>query len=322
MPNTLSLIAGKGVTFNRYYVSYPLCCPSRVSLLTGRYAHNHNVRGNVPPNGGFTGFANPPGLHPQPRHLAAGRRLPDDPHRQVPQRLRRRTVRRRQNRAARLDRLAHGPERRHRPLLLRLHAQRQRHRSTAPSATRAAGKRANTAQRDDFGCPFAPLNGQPCFYETDVFNRIAERRDRGDAARTALLPAARLHRAARGLPPPGRAGAGDAPLRLLRRRALPAQPLEGFNEGNVNDKPRFIREAPLPLADRNPHLPRLLPEGAGVAALGRRRRQADRRHARRRCTGCATPTSSSPPTTASSSASTGSPAASSSPTSPPPTCPS
>ena len=57
MPNTLNLIAANGVTFNRYYVSYPLCCPSRVSLLTGRYAHNHNVRGNVPPNGGYTGFA-------------------------------------------------------------------------------------------------------------------------------------------------------------------------------------------------------------------------------------------------------------------------
>src|SRR6476659_9384423 len=56
MPNTLASIAEKGITFNRYYVSYPLCCPSRVSLLTGRYAHNHNVRGNVPPEGGYTGF--------------------------------------------------------------------------------------------------------------------------------------------------------------------------------------------------------------------------------------------------------------------------
>src|ERR1700759_2784055 len=26
MPNTLSMIAGRGMTFNRYYVSYPLCC--------------------------------------------------------------------------------------------------------------------------------------------------------------------------------------------------------------------------------------------------------------------------------------------------------
>ena len=57
MPNTLDLIAKRGMTFNRYYVSYPLCCPSRVSLLTGRYAHNHGVKGNVQPNGGYTGFA-------------------------------------------------------------------------------------------------------------------------------------------------------------------------------------------------------------------------------------------------------------------------
>ncbi|HEY8502101.1 MAG TPA: hypothetical protein VIL21_05410, partial [Solirubrobacterales bacterium] len=26
MPNTLSLIAGRGITFSRYYVPYPLCC--------------------------------------------------------------------------------------------------------------------------------------------------------------------------------------------------------------------------------------------------------------------------------------------------------
>ncbi len=56
-------------------------------------------------------------------------------------------------------------------------------------------------------------------YETDVFTRIASEEMHGDAARTALLPAARLHRPARRLPPPGRARAGAAPLRLLRRRA-------------------------------------------------------------------------------------------------------
>src|SRR5262245_6085254 len=56
MPNTLNLIAKRGMTFNRYYVSYPLCCPSRVSLLTGRYAHNTGVKGNIQPNGGFSGF--------------------------------------------------------------------------------------------------------------------------------------------------------------------------------------------------------------------------------------------------------------------------
>ena len=73
MPATLDLIAKKGITFNRYYVSYPLCCPSRVSLLTGRYAHNHKVKGNVQPNGGYLGFSfrggdhrttSPPGCRP------------------------------------------------------------------------------------------------------------------------------------------------------------------------------------------------------------------------------------------------------------------
>ena len=49
MANTLDLIAKKGITFDRYYVSYPLCCPSRVSLLTGRYAHNHDVRATSRP---------------------------------------------------------------------------------------------------------------------------------------------------------------------------------------------------------------------------------------------------------------------------------
>ena len=57
MPNTLDLLAKRGETFNRYYVSYPLCCPSRVSLMTGRYAHNDGVKGNVQPNGGYSGFS-------------------------------------------------------------------------------------------------------------------------------------------------------------------------------------------------------------------------------------------------------------------------
>src|ERR1700742_5076762 len=56
MPNTLQLLGEKGVTFTRYYTPYSLCAPSRVSLLTGRYAHNDHVQGNVPPNGGWTGF--------------------------------------------------------------------------------------------------------------------------------------------------------------------------------------------------------------------------------------------------------------------------
>ena len=57
MPNVRDLIAGEGVSFSRAYVTYPLCCPSRASLLTGLYAHNHEVRGNIAPLGGWGRFA-------------------------------------------------------------------------------------------------------------------------------------------------------------------------------------------------------------------------------------------------------------------------
>jgi N-acetylglucosamine-6-sulfatase len=43
MRNTLNLLAAHGTTFRNSYVSYPLCCPSRASFLTGQYAHNHGV---------------------------------------------------------------------------------------------------------------------------------------------------------------------------------------------------------------------------------------------------------------------------------------
>lgn len=46
MPNTQSLILDQGVTFANGFVTTPLCCPSRASILTGMYAHNHGVREN------------------------------------------------------------------------------------------------------------------------------------------------------------------------------------------------------------------------------------------------------------------------------------
>jgi arylsulfatase A-like enzyme len=53
MPRTLSLIAGRGVTFSRAYASNPLSCPSRASLLTGQHSYNHRIYGNRWPGGGF-----------------------------------------------------------------------------------------------------------------------------------------------------------------------------------------------------------------------------------------------------------------------------
>jgi N-acetylglucosamine-6-sulfatase len=43
MPLTRRLIGAAGVTFTRSYVSYPVCCPSRATYLTGQYAHNNGV---------------------------------------------------------------------------------------------------------------------------------------------------------------------------------------------------------------------------------------------------------------------------------------
>ncbi len=47
MPNTQQLIFDQGVTFSSGYITTPFCCPSRASILTGLYAHNHYVRVNT-----------------------------------------------------------------------------------------------------------------------------------------------------------------------------------------------------------------------------------------------------------------------------------
>ncbi len=55
MPNVRRLIQRKGLTFENSFAPYPLCCPSRASFLTGRYAHNHHVYSHLPPYG-FASF--------------------------------------------------------------------------------------------------------------------------------------------------------------------------------------------------------------------------------------------------------------------------
>jgi N-acetylglucosamine-6-sulfatase len=54
MPKTNELIGDHGETFKHFFVSFPLCCPSRSTYLTGQYSHNNGVFGNGPPEGGFT----------------------------------------------------------------------------------------------------------------------------------------------------------------------------------------------------------------------------------------------------------------------------
>jgi N-acetylglucosamine-6-sulfatase len=56
MPKVKALIEDQGAVFENFFVTYPLCCPSRASILRGQYPHNTLVLGNLPPEGGFLTF--------------------------------------------------------------------------------------------------------------------------------------------------------------------------------------------------------------------------------------------------------------------------
>lgn len=55
LPNVQAL-AEDGVTFDRFVVSNSLCCPSRASILTGRYPHSTGVWNNTGDHGGYGAF--------------------------------------------------------------------------------------------------------------------------------------------------------------------------------------------------------------------------------------------------------------------------
>lgn len=243
MPYTLSLIAGKGITFNRYYAPYPLCCPARVTMLTGRYAHNHNVKGNVPPNGGFTGFkARQAYTHNlAPWLQAAGYRTihigkflngygdePFDEGKDLPP----------------------GWNAWHSVLRADTHhyfygyTLNNNGELSEPIGDPGSWDTREYGERDDFGCPNAPLNGKPCLYQTDIFNRVAWEEISGTS------PEQPFYLQLDYTSPHGdfRRPAGPEPAtrhyNLFSGAPYPHSRSEGFNEGNVNDKPRFIREAP------------------------------------------------------------------------------
>src|SRR5215217_7237296 len=56
MPEIDSLLVQEGLSFENAFVSHPVCCPSRSTILTGLYDHNHNVLSNIFPSGGFKKF--------------------------------------------------------------------------------------------------------------------------------------------------------------------------------------------------------------------------------------------------------------------------
>ncbi|HEX5929686.1 MAG TPA: sulfatase [Solirubrobacterales bacterium] len=242
MPYTLGSIAAKGITFNRFYDSYPLCCPSRVTTLTGRYAHNHNVRGNVPPNGGSTGFgfrqANNNNIATWLqgagyRTVHIGKFLngygdePYDAGNYVPP----------------------GWSSWHSVLKADTHhyfygySLNDNGTIDGPFGDSGSWETREYGERDDFGCPAAPLNGKPCLYLTDVMTRIAWEELLGTA------PGQPFYMQVDYTAPHGdfRRPAGPEPATRhydsFAGAPYPHDRSQGFNEGNVNDKPRFIREA-------------------------------------------------------------------------------
>lgn len=56
MPNVQKLLVGQGKTFENATFAQPLCCPSRATMLTGRYPHNTGIYDNQGEDGGHDAF--------------------------------------------------------------------------------------------------------------------------------------------------------------------------------------------------------------------------------------------------------------------------
>jgi N-acetylglucosamine-6-sulfatase len=231
MPNTLGLIAGAGVTFNRYYVSDPLCCPSRATLLTGQYAHNDGVLGNGPgPFGGYAALSKTNNLAvwlqaAGYRTIHIGKYLnfygqpPVSASAEVPPGW------------SDWESLV-GEDSTHYYYGYRLNDN---------GDLQGPFGDITYAQRDAPGCPDDPPAGAACNYQTDVLTGRAVDQIRASAGRPFYLELD--YTAPHGdLRPPW--GPEPAPRHYDSWSTVPLPRPPGFDERDVSDKPRFIRSLP------------------------------------------------------------------------------
>ena len=277
-------------------MSYPLCCPSRATYLTGQYAHNHGVLANSAAPRRLRELRALRTHAPRVRSQDAG--LRHRAHRQVPERLR-------------------PPSRRVEvpPGWSEWHGVDRP--DVVPVLTTSRSSRTATPRPYDDG-----------EYQTDVYTDLATRRPSGATAgdRGAVLP--RRGRTSRPTPRSPRAPAlerrgGSAPAvpaarhrRHLRRRAA-ARRRRPSTRPTSADKPLRDPGPPPPHPTRSRPTSRRA-TGATSSRSSPSTRAWDGSSAPSTSRGCwTTPSSSSPPTTASSSASTASLRARSSSTSRP-----
>ena len=56
LPNLTKHIFNEGTNFTNSFVTFPLCCPTRATALSGQYSHNHGVLSTLSPLGGVAKF--------------------------------------------------------------------------------------------------------------------------------------------------------------------------------------------------------------------------------------------------------------------------
>ena len=56
LTRTRALLQQQGASYPNYFLTTPLCGPSRASLFRGQYAHNHGVQKNTGANGGWRAY--------------------------------------------------------------------------------------------------------------------------------------------------------------------------------------------------------------------------------------------------------------------------